>query len=144
MAWYTDRKKVNYTQTYSDKAAAAEDAQKAAEYGWEVDQESSAQGSMNDATWVAGGPMGQFFGGNHQRFILPEASRSTTESVAALLRQFDILDFHATHVTVVSDVQRVGQAQDRREADHQLLFIAEQIAKSFVIARRQGSIVEPR
>jgi hypothetical protein len=67
MAWYTDRKKVNYTQTYSDKAAAAEDAQKAAEYGWEVDQESSAQGSMNDATWVAGGPMGQFFGGNHQR-----------------------------------------------------------------------------
>jgi hypothetical protein len=63
----SDNHKLAHTQTYSDRAAATKDAQRAAKYGWQIDQESSTQGPINDALWVAGGPMGQLFAGNHQR-----------------------------------------------------------------------------
>jgi hypothetical protein len=67
VAWYSDQRKLIHTQTYSDRAAATQDAESAALYGWQIDEETSPQGPMNDALWVAGGPMGALFAADHQR-----------------------------------------------------------------------------
>ena len=67
MAWYSDTRKLAHTQTYADRAVASKDAERAAQYGWQIDEETSPQGPMNDALWVAGGPMGALVAGNHQR-----------------------------------------------------------------------------
>jgi hypothetical protein len=79
MAWYSDNRKLTHTQAYSDRAAATKEARNAARYGWQIDQEVSPQGAMNDALWVAGGPMGQLFAGDHQ----------TGEIVVTFVRQED-------------------------------------------------------
>jgi hypothetical protein len=67
MAWYSDTRKQAQTHISPNRAAASKDAESAARYGWQIDEQISPQGSMNDAVWVAGGPMGALVAGNHQR-----------------------------------------------------------------------------
>lgn len=78
---------MTHTQTYSDRAAASKDARAAAEHGWQVVDETSPQGRLNDAMWVAGGPMGQLFAGTHER----------GEVVVTFVRTEDWLAAHARY-----------------------------------------------
>lgn len=63
MAWFTNRRKLTHTTSYSDRTKAAEDAQKAAGHGWRVDAEEESEGPLRDPNWVAGGAFGTVLAG---------------------------------------------------------------------------------
>jgi hypothetical protein len=66
MAWYSDKRKLAHSQTYPDRAAATADAKRAAQYGWQVEEQTSPRGPANDPLWVSGGGMSTFLAGHHQ------------------------------------------------------------------------------